>query len=139
MGKEHWQALYDALRAALDGAGHTDVPVMHVDSSETQTGDSQEPPYVIYTDETLNPTGTTGGGPLDVIKDGWRITARARDLEDALAYRKAVMDRLAAFNIADTADGYVTIGIDFIGLQTLYEQDAKLNACHLRVQWERSK
>lgn len=139
MEKAHWQALYNALVAGMTADGFASVPVMHVDSSETQTGESQEPPYVIYTLETLNPTGTTGGGPLKVIKDGWRITARARDLEDALEYIKAIKDKLELEDIAATSDGYTTTGVEFIGMQTLYEQDAKLNAVHLRIMWERSK
>ena len=139
MGKDHWQEMYDALVAGLTAAGYGSVPVLHVDSSESQTGDSVEPPYVIYTDESINPTGTTGGGPLKVIKDGWRITARARDLEDALNYRQAIIEKLELEDISDTADGYQTTAVEFIGKQTLYEQDSKLNACHLRIMWERSK
>lgn len=133
----HWQAFYNALDAAL-ADDYGDVPIMHIDSSETQTGVSQEPPYVIYSTETLNPLGTVGGGPLKVIKDGWRITARSRDLSEALGFMSAITAKLELEDIAD-ADGYVTTGIEFIGFQSLYEQDAKLNAVHLRILWERSK
>ena len=135
----HWQVMYDGLVAALTAGGNGSVPVMHVDSTETQTGGAQEPPYVIYTSETLIPTGTTGDGPSKVLRDGWKIVARDRDLSNVLSYISDIVTKFELEDLPVTADGYETTAIDILGFQTLYENDAKLNAGHLRVSWERSK
>ena len=135
----HWQVMYDGITTALTDGGNGSVPVLHVDSSETQTGGAQEPPYVLYTAETMVPVGTVGDGPSKVLRDGWKIVARARDLSDVLDYISNVVTKLELEDLPDTADGYRTTAIDILGFQTLYEQDAKLNAGHLRISWERSK
>lgn len=136
----HWQALYDALVAGLTAGGNGSVPVLHVDSTEEQTGNPVDPPFVVYTGETFRPTGTTGSGPNKVVKDGWRITARARDLADVLDYLSNIVTELEQEEdaIAVTSDGYTTTAVTILGIQTLYETDGKLNAGHLRIEWERS-
>ena len=101
--------------------------------------EAQDPPYVIYTGETLRNLGTTGVGPLKVLKDGWRITARARDLADVLDFLSAIVTEVvqeeAAFTVVDS---YTTTAVEVLGLQTFFEQDSKLYAGHMRIEWERS-
>jgi len=138
---QHWQALYDAIRAGLDADGLTGVAIAGVHSSYTTDPSSGGvgPPYVTYTVEALSPTGTFGGGPNEVLADTWRITARAEDMADMLAITTALTDKFAAQDIATTADGYVTTAVRLRGTQTLWEMDSKLHAMHMRILWERSK
>ena len=133
----HWQAIYNGQRAALDAAGHTDVPIFHTSSIDTQTGEGAPPPYVIYRQDVERSYGTMGGGELEVLRSGWVITSYAVDLEDGLAYVSAIGTALAA-TIEDTADGYTTTSVEVIGVQSLYEEDFKVYATHMRVLWERS-
>ena len=136
----HWQALYDEMRAALDLGGFSAVPIFHVTSENDQTGDPADPPYVIYTQETERPLGTMGGGNSTVLRTGFRITARAAKLSDALAY---ISDIVSALDTADdsmvTGDGYRTTDISILGVQSLFESDFGVYAVHLRVDWERSR
>lgn len=136
----HWQAIYDNMRAGLDAAGLTAVPILAVHSQDEQTAEEQQdPPYVVYTQETQRQLGTVGGGQAKVVRSGWRITARAFDLQTILDIASALSDKFEAEDIATTTDGYVTTAVENIGAQTLWEPDAKLNAYHLRFDWERSK
>lgn len=141
----HWQAFYDNMRAALDGAGFNAVPILAIHSTDSQTAEQTvEAPYVTYTSETQRNTGTmTGGGstsgPAKVVKNGWRIAVRTEDLQDLLDISTALSDKFELEDIANTLDGYATTAVDVLGYQTLWEIDAKLHAAHYRVDWERSK
>jgi len=136
----HWQAMYDALRAGLDTAGLTDVPLAAIHSQDSQTaGEALVPPYVIYSGERETGTGTTGSGQNKVALSGWRVTCRARDLDEVLAMASAVTAKMEQEDIDQTADGYVTTAVELVGGQTLYEIDSKLNSYLLRFNWERSK
>ncbi len=136
----HWQAIYTGVRGALDAAGLTTVPLMPVHSQDTQVADSPaEPPYVVYTDETDRRTGSTAGGPNKVIQSGFKFTIRAVDLDDVHEIGTAIDDYMETEAIPVTSDGYTTTAITHIGGQTLFELDSKLNAMHVRYDWERSK
>lgn len=136
----HWQAIYDAIEVALADAGLSEVTIAAVHSQDSQTaGEALEPPYVIYSQERERGTGTPAGGPNKVAEAGWRITARARDLEDILAIATAITTKFEAEDVDDTVDGYVTTAIELVGAQTLWEMDSKLHAFLLRFNWERSK
>ena len=135
--KAHWQAIYDEIRAGLDGAGYSAVPIFHVASIDTQTGEGATAPFVIYRQDVERSTGTMGGGEQKVMKSGWVITSYAFDLNDGLDYLTAAKDEMAT-GIADTSDGYVTTAVEFIGIQTLHEPDFQVYGSHLRMLWERS-
>lgn len=136
----HWQALYDNMRAGLDGAGFNAVPILAINSQDQQVAEElADPPYVLYTQETHRAVGTPAGKHNKVVKTGWRITVRSQDLQDMLDISSALSDKFELEDIATTTDGYVTIGIDPLGYQTLWETDSKLNAAHMRYDWERSK
>ena len=135
--KAHWQAIYNECREALDLAGHTDVPVFHASSIDTQTGEGQDAPFVIYRQDVERSLGTIGGGELKVARSGWVITSYAEDLEDGLAYISAIVSAIAD-DIETTADGYTTTSVEVIGVQSLFEDDFKVYATHLRILWERS-
>ena len=136
----HWQAFYDALAAGLAAAGLSGVTVAAIHSQDSQTaGEALEPPYVVYTQERERGFGTMGGGQNEVMEAGWKITARARDLQEILDIATAITDKLEAEDVADTTDGYVTTAIELVGGQTLWEVDSKLHAFHLRCNWERAK
>jgi hypothetical protein len=136
----HWQALYNEMRAGLDDAGYSMVPLFPVTSSSNQDGEPQAPPYVTYRQETERPTGTSGGGNSKILETGFMVTAREEDLTVALGMISAIATRL---DLADatmqTADGYETTDIAILGLQTLYEHDMNVYAQHLRISWERSR
>lgn len=137
--KAHWQAIYDNLRASLDGAGYTDVEVVHTTSIDTQTGAGLEAPFVVYRQDVERSHGTVGKGELNILNSGWVITSYSEDLEDGLAYLGEIIDGITTgAGVADTADGYRTSGMEVIGIQTLYENDFKVYASHLRVLWERT-
>lgn len=135
--KEHWQTMYDELRAALDGAGHTAVPIFHTTSIDTQTGEGASAPFVIYRQDVERSYGTMGGGELKVARSGWVITSYAQGLEDGLDYISSILDAITV-DMADTADGYATTSVEVIGVQTLHEVDFNVYATHARVLWERS-
>lgn len=135
-----WQVIYDAIVAGLATAGLTGWTVAAVHSQDSQTaGDALEPPYVIYSQERERGIGTMGGGQNEVAEAGWRITARARDLQEILDAATAITDKFELEDIADTADGYVTTAVEIVGAQTLWEIDSKLHAFLLRFNWERAK
>lgn len=135
----HWQALYNEMRTALDGDGHTDVAVYHIDSTNDQTGEPAPPPFIVYRDETLRPLGTVGNGNSAVLTSGFLITCRAYSLADTLSYISSIATALDdADSSLTTTDGYSTTSIEIIGSQSLFEPDSKLYASHLRVSWERS-
>lgn len=137
--KAHWQAIYNNLRASLDGAGFNAVEVVHTTSIDTQTGGGLDAPFVVYRQDVERSHGTVGGGELDVLNSGWVITSYADDLEDGLAYIGAIATGITTgTGVADTTDGYRTSGMEVIGIQTLYENDFKVYASHLRVLWERT-
>ena len=135
--KAHWQALYNEQRAALDAAGHGAIPIYHTTSVDTQTGEPAPAPFVIYRQDVERSYGTMGGGELEVLRSGWVITSYADDLEDGLAYISAIAEAVAD-GIEDTADGYVTTSVEVIGVQSIYEDDFKVYATHMRILWERS-
>jgi hypothetical protein len=137
----HFQALYDEMRAAMDAAGFSLVPILHVTSSSTQpNADPAPPPYVMYRQETERPIGTSGKGNSAILTTGFMITARDFDFASALGMISAIVNRL---DVADatmvTADGYETTDIAMIGNQSLFEDDLNVYAQHLRVSWERSR
>ncbi len=136
----HYQVFYDTIRAGLDADGLSAVPILALHSQDSQVAeDSVEPPYVVYAEETQRNIGTYGGGQAKVVKTGWRITVRARDLQDVLDISTAISDQFELEDIATTADGYVTTAVEVLGAQTLFETDGKLSARHMRWDWERSK
>jgi hypothetical protein len=137
----HWQALYDEMREALDGAGFSLVPIYHVTSSSTQPGgEPADPPYVMYRQETERPTGTTGKGNSAVLLTGFIITAREYDFGGALGMISAIVNKLdGADATMVTADGYETTDIKMLGNQSLFEDDLGVYAQHLRISWERSR
>lgn len=135
----HWQTLYNEMRTALD-VDYADVAIYHTTSTDDQTGQPADPPYVVYTDETNRSLGTTGGGNSKVLKSGFRITSRHESLSEALGMISAIVTRLdLADSTVTTADGYVTTDMQIIGQQTLFETDSLLYAVHLRIDWERSR
>jgi len=136
----HYQAFYDTIKAGLVADDLGSTPILAVHSQDSQVAeDIVEPPYVVYTEETARQLGTYGSGPAKVIMTGWRITVRTRDLDDLLAICTAIHDKFELEDVADTTDGYVTTAIESIGAQTLWEVDSKLQARHMRFNWERSK
>lgn len=137
----HWQSLYDEMREALDDAGFSLVPILHVTSSSTQPqGEPAAPPYVMYRQETERPLGTQGGGNSKVLTTGFMISARDFDFASALGMISAIVNRLdAADATMTTEDGYETTDISMIGNQSLFEDDLNVYAQHLRISWERSR
>ena len=136
----HWQALYNDMRAAMNAAGLSAIPIFHITSSSNQVGEPSPPPYVVYRQETERPTGTQGGGNSKVLRTGFIITAREDDLADALAIISAIANSLdAADATLTTTDGYETTDISILGVQSLFENDLNVYAVHLRVDWERSR
>lgn len=134
--KAHWQAIYNESRAALDGAGHTNVPLFHVTSIDTQTGEGAPAPYVIYRQDVERNYGTVSDD-LAVMRSGWVFSAYSEDLADSLNFITAIASALA-INIEDTADGYSTSSVEIIGIQPLHDPDPNIYAAHLRILWERS-
>lgn len=136
--QDHWQAIYDAARAALDAIPEGDeVALLHVFSGDSQTGESHEAPFVAYRQEVERSTGTTGAGSLKVLRSNWLFTAYTKDLGDGLLWLSTILNALTDATFT-TTDGYTTTNINPLGVQTLYEDDVKLYACHLRLEWERS-
>ncbi len=136
----HWKALYNKMRAAMNVAGLSDIPIFHITSSSNQAGEPAPPPYVTYRQETERPTGTQGGGNSKVLRTGFIITAREEDLTDALDIISAIANSLdAADGSMETTDGYQTTDISILGVQSLFENDLNVYAVHLRVDWERSR
>lgn len=133
----HWQAFYDAGRAALDADGFTDVQMVHVTSKKGALVAPVTPPFVAYRDETERTTGTTGEGSLKVLRSGWMVSVRAVDLGEALDIASPILNAYVDADLV-TTDGYETTALDLIGKQTLHEADSDLYAVHLRFDWERS-
>ena len=132
----HYQALYDAARTGLD-IDHSDVPLLHVDSNDAQTGEPMTWPFVIYRQDIERSLGTVGSGSAKVLRSSWIFTAYAFDLHDALDYLSAVATSIIDADLT-TTDGYVTTNIELQGIQSLFEDDAQVYACHARFEWERS-
>jgi len=135
--KAHWQALYDEMRQALDDSGHDGVPIFHVTSVDTQTGEGAKAPYIVYRQDVERSMGTMGGGELTVLNSGWVITSYAFDLADGLDYLSEIETSLANSGMV-TGDGYTTSGVEIIGVQTLYDDEYKVYGTHMRIRWERS-
>lgn len=136
----HWQALYDEMRTAMDGDGHSAVPIFHISSENDQTGDPADPPYIIYRQETERPIGVMGDGNSEVLRSGFVITARDTALANALDYISSIVSALDTADASmTTTDGYTTTDISILGIQSLYESDFQVYAVHLRVDWERSR
>jgi hypothetical protein len=134
----HYEALYGAMRDALDGAS-IDMPIMPITSTYTDGNDSAEPPFVVYRQDIEQAVGTISGGNLKVIRSGWVVTARSFDLTESLAATSAIASALMGAGAElVTDDGYTTSDISINGVQSLYEQDFKVYAVHLRFTWERS-
>ena len=136
----HCQVIYNALTEGLAAKGLSHVTVAAVHSQDSQTaGEALEPPYLVYTQERETGMGTMGGGQNEVAEAGWKLTARARDLQEILDIATAMSDKFELEDVADTSDGYVTTAIELVGAQTLWEIDSKLHAYHVRINWERAK
>lgn len=135
--KAHWQALYDNMRAALDADGHQGVPIYHATSIDTQTGEGEVAPFIVYRQDVERSLGTFGGSELGDLSSGWVITSYAFDLEDGLEYLSLIQTSLADATLV-TGDGYTTTGFEVIGVQTIYEDEYKVYGTHLRVLWHRS-
>lgn len=135
--KAHWQALYDAMRSALDGNDYDGVPIFHVTSVDTQTGQGAIAPFVVYRQDVERSLGTMGGGELVTLNSGWVITSYAFDLSDGLDFLSAIETALADSTIT-TGDGYTTTAFEVIGVQTLYDDEYKVYGTHMRIRWERS-
>lgn len=134
----HWQALYNAIVAALTPA-HSDVGVFHVfTGDDTPLLASPEPPLIIYRMDVERTLGTTGNGSLNVLRSNWPMVSYAVDLADALKHASVVITALTDAKIT-TSDGYTTTNISPLGVMSLYETDAELYAVHFRIEWERSK
>jgi len=133
----HWTAVYNEMRAALDNGGASAVPILHVTSIDTQTGQGTEAPFVVYRQDVERSFGTVGGGEQKVLRSGWVVTSYSEGLAEGLNYLSLIADALTD-GIADTADGYVTAGVEIIGVQTLHEPDFMVYASHMRLLWERS-
>lgn len=129
----HWQALYDTMRTALNGAGASAVPIFHGTSQDAQTGEHAVAPFVLYRQDTERAIGTMGGGHFATLEEGWVVTAYAFDLEDGLDYISAIAS--AIVDIDDPSDAYTTIGLDLLGVQTVWEQDFRVYGIHLRFDW----
>lgn len=135
--KAHWQALYDAMRTALDNGGHNGVPIYHATSIDTQTGEGEVAPFIVYRQDVERSLGTMGGGALKTLSSGWVITSYAFDLEDGLEYLSLIETALADSTLV-TTDGFTTMAFEVIGVQTIYEDEYKVYGTHLRVLWHRS-
>lgn len=133
----HWQAIYNEMRTALDTATRTDVDIYHVFTGDTTLIKSGEPPLLVYRQDVERNLGTVGDGALKVLRSNWILTAYSDTLGDALDIASVVLDALVE-NPFTTTDGYTTTHVEPLGVQSLYEQDSKLWAVHLRVLWERS-
>jgi len=133
----HYQALYAAMRTALDSQGYAAVPLIHVFTGDSVLVESHEPPMVVYRQDVERSTGTVGGGSLKILRSNWVITGYAEDLEDSLDMISTVMHDLTDAAIS-TSDGYETTNLSPLGIQSLYETDGLVYATHLRMEWERS-
>lgn len=134
----HWQAMYNALRAALDAATLTDVDVVHIfTGDDSPLVRSAEPPLVVYRQDVERATGTAGQGSLKVLRSNWPMVSYAVDLADALQAKSVIITALTDASLT-TTDGYVTTNISPLGTMDLFEPDSQLYAAHFRVEWERS-
>jgi hypothetical protein len=130
--KAHYQALYDALDAAIA------VPVFHVTAADTQTGLPVDMPYVVYRQEVERAlVGTPGSGQAKVMGSNWVITAYSVDLEEALGLVSDALNSLVDEDLI-TTDGYHTTAIIPVGVIPVWEKDGKNYAVHGRIRWERS-
>ena len=134
---DHYKALYEASRSAMDAADLHDVELLHIYSGDTQTGQQVDPPFVIYRQDVERPIGSTGGGAAKVLRSSFVFTAYAVDLSEALEALSTIATALMVSDLT-TDDGYVTTHIQVEGIQSLYENESHLYACHLRIFWERS-
>lgn len=132
----HYQALYDAARAAMD-ASFADVPLLHIDSNDSQTGEPISWPFVVYRQDVERPTGTTGGGASKILRSAWVFVAYTADFAEGLNIATAIVNGLVDANIT-TSDGYVTTNLELQGFQPLFEDDSQVYAVHFRFEWERS-
>ena len=132
----HYQALYDAARTGLDTVD-PDVSLLHVDSNDSQTGEPSSWPFVIYRQDVERSLGTVGGGSAKILRSSWVFTAYAFDLADGLDYISAIANAIVDADLT-TTDGYVTTNIELQGIQSLFEDDSRVYACHARFEWERS-
>jgi hypothetical protein len=135
----HYEALYGAMRAALD-ADLIDMPIMPVTSTYTDGNDAADPPFIIYRQDVEQAIGTISGGNLRVMRSGWVITARSHDLTDSLVAISSIASALmeAGAELV-TDDGYTTSDISINGVLSLYEDEFRVFAVHLRLTWERSR
>lgn len=133
----HWQALYNATRTGLDTDGFSAYPLVHVFTGDTTLITSYSPPVIQYRQEVERRFGTTGSGAIKVMRSNWIFTAYTEDLEDGLDATTSIINALTDAALT-TTDGYTTTALFPIGVQSLYETDAKVYATHLRMEWERS-
>lgn len=137
--EDHYQALYDEARTAMDDDGHNDVPLLHVTPHTIQTSEPEAPPFTLYRQDVERPTGTMGGGPSKLLRSSWVFTAYTIGLGEGLSIISSISTALDdAGDDITTADGYSTVHFEIEGVQSLYEQESNLYATHLRIFWERS-
>lgn len=130
--KDHHQALYDAVEAVAT------MPVYHTQSSNEQTGEPAELPFIVYRQETERPVaGTMDGGSIKVLRSTWVITVYSKNFEEALNEMTAITNALTDAELAP-ADGYETTTLEPVGVMTLWERDQENYAVHGRFMWERS-
>lgn len=130
--KDHYQAIFDAVDGAVS------VPVLHIFSGDSQTGESVDLPYIVYRQEVERlVAGTRSDGDFKVMRSNWVITAYSQDLGEALDLVSAAFNALVDTK-PTTADGYVTTSIEPVGVVSLWEKDGKNYAVHGRIMWERS-
>lgn len=130
--KDHHQALYDAMDAAAT------MPIYHTQSSNEQTGEPAEMPFIVYRQETERAiAGTMDGGSNKVLRSTWVISIYSKNFEQALNEMTALIDALTDAPLTP-ADGYTTTTIEPINVMSLWERDQENYAVHGRILWERS-
>lgn len=137
--KDHYQALYDTCRDAMDNGDKAATPLLHVFSGDDLQGRPYDAPFVMYRQDVERPIGTTGGGAAKVLRSSWVFTAFTADLPeglDTLSLIATALNETGPSLVTD--DGYTTTHFAIEGVQTLYDQEANLYASHLRIFWERS-
>lgn len=130
--KDHHQALYDAMNAVAT------MPIYHVQSSNTQTGEQAPLPFVVYRQETERAVaGTPGDGSNKVLRSTWIVSAYSKNFEEALDEITAIFDAITDADLS-VADGYETTTIETVGIMSLWERTKENYAVHGRIVWERS-
>jgi hypothetical protein len=131
--KAHHQALYDAMEPA------TNLPIYHTQSSNEQTGEPAEIPFIVYRQETERTiAGTRTDGSAKVLRNTWVLSVFSKNFGEALDELTALFGALTDAEIT-TSDGYETTNLEPIGVMSLWESNQENYAVHGRISWERSK